>query len=192
MIIYFATSNKGKFHEVETLASGYGIVVRQLDVKKVEIQSDSLEEISLYAVRDIYSKVVGKGIDNIVVEDAGLFIDALKGFPGPYSSYVYKTIGINGVLKLLEGVDNRRAFFKAVVAFKSSSLGEKIFKGIVYGEIVKEPRGTYGFGFDPIFKPYGSDKTFAEMTTHEKNKFSHRSKAFTELFKWLKTMISKT
>ncbi len=192
MIIYFATSNKGKFHEVKTLASSYGIVVRQLDVEKVEIQSDSLEEISLYAVRDIYSRVSSKGIDNIVVEDAGLFIDALRGFPGPYSSYVYKTIGINGVLKLLEGVDNRRAFFKAAVAFKSSNLGEKIFKGIVYGEIVKEPRGSYGFGFDPIFKPYGSDKTFAEMTTHEKNKFSHRSKAFTELFKWLKTMISKT
>ena len=192
MIIYFATGNKGKLHEVKTLASSYGIVVKQLDIKKVEIQSDSLEEISLYAVRDIYNKVISKGIDNVVVEDAGLFIEALKGFPGPYSSYVYKTIGIRGVLKLLEGVDNRKAFFKAVVVFKSSSLGERIFKGIVHGEIVEEPRGTYGFGFDPIFKPYGSDKTFAEMTVQEKNKFSHRSKAFTELFKWLKSMVSKT
>jgi len=188
--IYFVTRNKGKFKEVETLAKQYGIIMEQLEVDKLEIQADDIRDVALYAARYVFEKIGGSR--NIVVEDAGLFINALRGFPGPYSSYVYKTIGIHGILKLMDNVKDRSAFFKAVVVFESPWLGEKVFEGIVHGEIALEARGSMGFGFDPIFIPEGSTKTFAEMSIEEKNKFSHRAIAFKKFFKWLHGMISKT
>ena len=188
--IHFVTRNKGKFREVETLAKQYGIIVEQLEVDKLEIQADDIREVALYAARYVFEKI-GRN-KNIVVEDAGLFINALRGFPGPYSSYVYKTIGIYGILKLMDNVKDRSAFFKTVVVFKSPWLGEKIFEGIVHGKIALRAKGSMGFGFDPIFIPEGSTKTFAEMSIEEKNKFSHRAIAFKRFFKWLHGMISKT
>ena len=188
--IYFVTRNKGKFREVETLAKQYGIIVEQLGVDKLEIQADDIREVALYAARYVFEKI-GRN-KNIVVEDAGLFINALRGFPGPYSSYVYKTIGIYGILKLMDNVKDRSAFFKTVVVFKSPWLGEKIFEGVVHGKIALRAKGSMGFGFDPIFIPEGSTKTFAEMSIEEKNKFSHRAIAFKRFFKWLHGMISKT
>jgi len=188
--IHFVTRNKGKFREVETLAKQYGIIVEQLGVDKLEIQADDIREVALYAARYVFEKI-GRN-KNIVVEDAGLFINALRGFPGPYSSYVYKTIGIYGILKLMDNVKDRSAFFKTVVVFKSPWLGEKIFEGVVHGKIALRAKGSMGFGFDPIFIPEGSTKTFAEMSIEEKNKFSHRAIAFKRFFKWLHGMISKT
>ena len=105
----------------------------------------------------------------------------MNGFPGPYSSYVFKTLGNKGIIKLMEGVENRKAYFMAVIAFFD---GEKVwtFKGRVDGEIADEIRGDKGFGYDPIFL-YG-DKTFAEMGD-EKNEVSHRRRALENFFSWL-------
>lgn len=178
--LYFITSNKHKYMEVLRIAEKYGICLEMMPGMKFEIQSDSLEEISIYSAIENY-KVLRKPL---MVEDAGLFIKALNGFPGPYSSYVYKTIGINGILKLMEGVEDRRAYFMSVVTI----IAEPIFiveKGLVNGLISNEPRGSFGFGFDPIFIPEGSTKTFAEMTVEEKNKYSHRAKAVEKAFKRL-------
>ena len=188
--IHFVTRNKGKFREVETLAKQYGIIVEQLEIDKLEIQADDIRDVALYAARYIFEKI-GRN-KNIVVEDAGLFINALRGFPGPYSSYVCKTIGINGILKLMDNIKDRSAFFKAVVVFESPQFGEKVFEGIVHGKIALKAKGSMGFGFDPIFIPEGSTKTFAEMSIEEKNKFSHRATAFKRFFEWLHGMISKT
>ncbi len=188
--IHFVTRNKGKFREVETLAKQYGIIVEQLEIDKLEIQADDIRDVALYAARYVFEKI-GRN-KNIVVEDAGLFINALRGFPGPYSSYVYKTIGINGILKLMDNIKDRSAFFKAVVVFESPQFGEKVFEGIVHGKIALKAKGSMGFGFDPIFIPEGSTKTFAEMSIEEKNKFSHRAIAFKRFFEWLHGMISKT
>lgn len=190
IVVYFVTGNKGKLEEVRSLAKQYGIRVEQLNTKKVEIQSDDIEEIALYAARQVFNQI-GQS-KTIVVEDAGLFIEALRGFPGPYSSYVYKTIGLNGILKLMDGVEDRRAYFKAVVVLESPEFGEEVFEGRVYGRIAFEPRGAKGFGFDPIFIPDGYEKTFAEMDTEQKNELSHRAKAFRDLFEWLRQRLSKT
>jgi len=122
------------------------------------------------------------------VEDAGLFIRALNGFPGPYSSFVYKTIGIRGILKLLNDVSDRTAFFKSVIGLWCNDHIE-IFEGVVEGHITKEPRGAGGFGFDPIFIPKGCKKTFAEMSVDEKNLFSHRAKASEQMIGFLKRTI---
>ncbi len=121
--------------------------------------------------------------EGIFIEDSGLFVEALKGFPGVYSAYVFKTIGYSGILKLLAGVENRRAYFESVVGLKLK--GEvRIFRGRVDGVIAEKARGKGGFGYDPIFIPEGSEKTFAEAP-EIKNRVSHRKRALEEMRKFL-------
>jgi len=119
------------------------------------------------------------------VEDAGLFIEALNGFPGPYSHYVYQTIGTRGILKLMRNVDQRDSHFRSVVVFCDTDESLKTFRGETPGKIGQEERGSLGFGFDPIFEPLEAPgKTFAEMTLMEKGKYSHRAKALRKFAEW--------
>jgi XTP/dITP diphosphohydrolase len=184
--IYFITSNKHKFLEVKDIAEKYDFHIEQLPGEKLEIQSNNLLDIARTAALYAYLRL-GKPV---LVEDAGLFIEKLNGFPGPYSSYVYKTLGLDGVLKLLEGIEDRRACFRSasVLVYEPyiiSAIGE------VCGTIIEEPRGSRGFGFDPIFIPEGSNKTFAEMNVEEKNRYSHRAKAVDKVFKTLKEHLQR-
>jgi len=119
------------------------------------------------------------------VEDTGLFIDALNGFPGALAAYVHKSIGLQGILKLLEGVENRKAHFDAAVAYGAPPGRIWVFTGRVYGRISLKEAGSGGFGFDPLFVPEGFDKTFAEMSLEEKSKISHRALAFRRLGVWI-------
>ncbi|MCF3653350.1 MAG: XTP/dITP diphosphatase [Aigarchaeota archaeon] len=177
------TSNLGKAREFESIFSEYGLSFRIEPIKTPEIQAVDLriiaEQSAIYAY-DILREPV-------LVEDAGLFIDALNGFPGPFSSYVYKAIGIRGILKLMEDVEDRRARFLSVIAFYTPMIGGvKIFTGEVEGYIAREPRGSSGFGFDPIFIPAeGDGKTFAEQSVEEKNKLSHRARAARKFAEWM-------
>ncbi len=167
------TKNKAKGEEALSILASLGVKARLVLMDKNEIQSESLEEIALHAARIAYATLRKP----LVVDDSGLFIEVLNGFPGPYSSYVYRKIGIRGVLKLMEGEVNRRACFKTAVATIIPPL-EKVYTGEVCGEITLEPRGERGFGFDPIFIPEGYTKTYAEMTLEEKNMISHRYRAY--------------
>jgi len=178
--VRFVTRNKHKVLEASAVLARYDIEVVQAQRSKVEIQSASLEEVVRYALRSLKPES-----EPIVVEDAGLFIHRLNGFPGPYSSFVYKTIGIEGVLKLMEGVEDREASFASVVGILTPSGEVRLFSGVTKGGIATESRGSKGFGFDPIFIPEGCDKTFAEMSIEEKNALSHRAKAFMKLGEWL-------
>ncbi len=184
-VVFFVSSNIHKFHEVSHILSAYKVATVLLKkVDAVEIQDNNIERISRANAIDAFNK---SGLP-VVVEDAGLFVDSLNGFPGPYSSYVYKTIGNNGILRLLEKSDNRKACFKSVAAFLSFKMNEPMhFVGEVKGEIIKERQGDQGFGFDPIFKPLGSSMTFADMSLHEKNQNSHRALAFRSFAKWYAT-----
>ncbi|MEL9991171.1 MAG: XTP/dITP diphosphatase [Thermoproteus sp.] len=182
MKIFFATSNPNKVVEARSVLRRYSIDVEQKKVKKLEIQADDVEAIAEAAA----SRLCQEGEDLIVVEDDGLYIKALNGFPGPYSEYVYRTLGLSGVLKLLEGVVDRGAVFKSAVAICIGG-SVKVFTGLVEGYISDRPRGLGGFGFDPIFIPKGYVKTFAELGVDEKSSISHRAKAFTALAEWLKT-----
>lgn len=187
-VVFFATNNIHKFNEAREILSHYKIAVGMLRVKTIEIQSESLEEIAQTSVLYAFEKC---GLP-LIVEDAGLFVDALNGFPGPYSSYVYKTIGNEGLLKLMGNLENRKAKFQSVVAYFSEELKSPIcFKGEAHGEITaKVQRGNSGFGFDPIFKPANSEKTFSEMCTIEKNKLSHRARALKSFAKWYKKELT--
>jgi len=120
----------------------------------------------------------------IIVEDAGLFIDALRGFPGVYSAYALKTIGLGGVVKLLKGSRSRRASFVSSVAYCEPGGEPEVFDGTVQGTISLAPRGSGGFGFDPIFLPSGGKKTFGELSIEEKCEVSHRSRALRKFAAW--------
>jgi XTP/dITP diphosphohydrolase len=156
-------------------------------MKGYEIQSDNLKEIAQTSAVNAYkqSKLP------VFVEDAGLFIDALGGFPGPYAAYVYKKVHNSGILRLMEDVKDRRAKFQSVVAYCDQTLCEpKCFMGESNGEITLTERkqsGKAAFGFDPIFQPAGSSMSFAEMTIEEKNGFSHRAKAIRKFAEWYKS-----
>jgi XTP/dITP diphosphohydrolase len=153
-----------------------------LIASKIEIQSETLEEIASYAAEEAANRL---GLP-VVAEDAGLFIDELNGFPGPYSSDVFKRLGNKGVLKLMETVSRRSARFSSVAAFCAPKSRARCFAGTVVGHIGLRPRGAGGFGFDPIFIPSkGDGRTFAQMTVKEKNRLSHRAVAFRKLSKWL-------
>jgi len=180
-VAYFITGNIHKFLEARQVLSERGIAAAKLKVEAVEIQDDSLENIAKYSVKDAVKRC---GLP-IFVEDAGLFVEGLQGFPGPYSRYVHDTVGVGSVITLMKNVENRAAYFLSVVAFGSPEMEPVCFVGKVNGEISLRKRGTGGFGYDPIFVPLeGDGRTFAEMTTQEKNRFSHRARALRKFAEW--------
>ena len=178
--IWMATSSEDKYKEAKEILAEIDIDLGRIDVEKIEIQADDPVEIVEYSLRQMEDD--GRAV---VMEDAGLFIEHFGGFPGPYSSYVLGRLGNPGILKLMEGVEDRRAHYQSAVAIRS---GDEIrsFKGYVKGTIAESIRGTGGFGYDPIFIPdEGEGRTFGEMTEEEKNVISHRARAFRKLGEWL-------
>jgi len=173
------TENPDKFREAKSILDIQGIKIRQLKRAKVEVQDTSLQKIARFAVKT--APVNPPGL--LLVEDSGLFIKALGGFPGPFSSYVYKTIGLKGILGLMQG-KRRSAYFQSSIAVASVDLPPRIFTGIVRGSISGKLAGTAGFGYDPIFVPEGSTETFGQANEDFKNKSSHRAKAFLKFAKW--------
>ena len=177
------TGNRGKFEEARLILPRFGIEPRMMDLDVDEPQSDTLEYVSQRTAGSAYGILKSP----LFVEDAGLFIHPLGGFPGVFSSYVFSTIGLQGILRLMGGSSDRRASFKSVVGFTSTSVHPEVllFKGEVSGEIAGSPRGTGGFGFDPIFIPEGSNLTYAEMRAEDKSKTSHRARALESLGSYL-------
>jgi XTP/dITP diphosphohydrolase len=115
------------------------------------------------------------------VDDTAFSVKALRGFPGPYAAYVLDAIGYQGILRLLEGVEERSASFETAIAYADRA-GIRIFRGLIDGVITRAPRGREGFGYDPIFEVDG--KTMAEMPIDEKNRISHRARALSAFGEW--------
>ena len=127
-MIFFATNNVNKFNEARRVLAVYKIAAGMLRIKAFEIQSDNLEEVAKTSVVDSFQRCNLP----LIVEDAGLFIEILNGFPGPYAAYVYRTIGNRGLLKLMADNEDRKVKFQSVVAYYSSELKSPIcFKGEV-------------------------------------------------------------
>lgn len=183
-VVFFATGNINKFNEARSILNPYDISVGMLRMKGDEIQSDNLKEIAKTSAINAFKRTNLP----IFVEDAGLFVNALSGFPGPYAAYIYKTIHNDGILKLMENVSDRQAKFQSVIAYFDQTLCEpECFEGESKGEITlteRKPQGKSAFGFDPIFQPVGSNRSFAEMTINEKNAFSHRAIAIRKFARW--------
>ena len=183
----FVTSNPGKAREAR------GILGENLERKNFdysEIQADSIREVAADGAEKSYREFG----EPCFVDDSGLFIDTLDGFPGPYSSYVHATIENKGILNTMNGVEDREAEFRCVVGYSDGSQ-TRCFSGVVKGVITTRERGDRGFGFDPIFEYRAeresegveeiSSDTFAEMREEEKNLVSHRKRALEEFRNWL-------
>jgi len=178
------TENEHKHREAREVLAKYGVVLKRESLPKVEIQSRDLGEIALYALEQLPLRLRNRRM--MIVEDSGLFIEELHGFPGPYTSDVLATIGIHGLLRLLGNTNPRRkAYFESAVALSIPKRKSRLFKGRVWGKISRAPRGRKGFGFDPIFIPNGATHSFAEVGETLKNCRSHRAAAMRELAEWL-------
>lgn len=175
--ITFASTNQNKFLEVQSILSTRNISVDFSQIHLVEIQSDSLEEIAREKAKTAFAKV-GR---QVIVEDDGLFIDSLGGFPGQCSSFVFRTIGNDGILKLLAGSAKRSAYFRSLIAFYNG-ITLSISDGRVDGRI-SDRITEGGWGYDPIFVPDGTDLTFAELKKN-KNEYSHRKRALEKFAQW--------
>ena len=180
--LYFITGNKGKLIEIQERVKTLDIKVIQKDLGYPELQAETLEEVAEYGANHIQKQFN----ESFILEDAGLFIDNLDGFPGVYSKYVFYTIGLAGILKLMENKKIRSAVFRSVYAYAEPEIKPVLFLGECKGTITTKEKGTGGFGYDPLFIPDGKSLTFAEMTTEEKNRYSHRGKALDKLFDFLK------
>ncbi|MEM2224865.1 MAG: XTP/dITP diphosphatase [Candidatus Caldarchaeum sp.] len=178
--VTFVTSNKGKAREVEWIFKRNGLPLKVFYSETVEIQSEEISTIAVFRAMQAYTMLRRP----VFVEDAGLFINCLGGFPGPFSSYVYRTVGLRNLLKMLEG-EERSAYFKSAVCYYDGMSAPRLFEGVCHGQIASKPSGTKGFGFDPIFIPKGKTKTFAEMSSEEKNAVSHRGVSVNKLCRWL-------
>ncbi len=165
------TSNPGKVKEYQKAFDDMHIEMEHHHIPYDEIQTSELEEVVKKGMTELRSK----GLKDFIIDDSGMFVNALKGFPGVYSAYGQKTIGNQGILTLMEGVDDRSAVFKCCIGCDID--GKTIIvTGECRGYILDEERGDGGFGYDPIFSPDGR-RSFSEISVDEKNQISHRGNA---------------
>jgi XTP/dITP diphosphohydrolase len=179
-MIAFVTTNEAKFREVSAVLAEAGVKLVHEDRSYPEIQADRLEKVVRFAATVLDNQIRG----DYLIDDSGLFVDHFGGFPGVYSSYVYKKIGCAGLLKLMEGVRAREARFEAVFLLRRGEAHD-VFHGESRGTLADRERGRGGFGFDPVFIPAESTNTFGEMSLSEKNAISHRARAATALLSFL-------
>lgn len=181
MDVRLVTSNPGKLREVRALLEPFGIRVLWARRALPEPQAPDLTHV-------VRSKLesLGRVSGPTVVDDSGLFIPSLAGFPGVYSAHIYEIWGVGPIIEMVRRRP-RAAEFRTVAGLRTGKV-DRLFTGVCHGTLVLEPRGRLGFGFDPIFRPLGSERTFGEMTIVEKNRFSHRSKAFRAMGRTLRQM----
>ncbi len=170
MRVTFVTSNRHKVREIERILRPFDIELRWRRRRLPEPQANTLAEV-------VRSKLdaVPRSWDPVLVEDSGIFLDGLKGFPGVYSRYIYETIGLEGILRLLKGRP-RGAVFRTVAGVRVRGRSFLV-EGAVPGSVARTRRGRGGFGYDPIFIPIGSPQTYGEMGQAEKGRTSHRARA---------------
>jgi XTP/dITP diphosphohydrolase len=182
------TSNDGKFKEIYHQMAEQGYSLERVKLAYPELQADTIQE----TIGPGLQWVMAKLNRPVMIDDTGLIVDALKGFPGVYSSYVFKTIGCEGILRLMEGVKNRGARFECCIGFMVPGGRPYIAKGVARGTITTERIGECGFGYDSIFVPEEHTKTYAQLDVAEKNKISHRGRAVETLLKDLPRLLPQS
>lgn len=177
-VVTFVSRNVGKVPEVRAVLRPFGVRVRWKRKEFTEPQVDRLEDVvgeKLRSVRTLEGYVL--------VEDSGLFIPSLNGFPGVYSSHVLDIWGFGPILELLRRRP-RKAFFRAVAGLQRGRR-QWMFVGEVHGSIAPRAAGRNGFGYDPIFIPDGWDRTFAQAAPERKDAVSHRARAMRQVGEFL-------
>ncbi len=171
------TGNPGKLEEARRLC-GSGLDAVELDLP--EIQSLDLEEVLRAKADEAWLRLGPRLGRPLVVEEAGLELAALGGFPGPLVKWLLDAVGADGIARLGEALGEERATARAALLYRD---GERVVvgRGATPGFLVRPPRGERGFGWDPVFAPEGSERTFAEMAAEEKDAVSHRGRAWRDL-----------
>ena len=189
--LIFATNNRNKVAEIQSLV-GPNFTIIPLKEAGIDIDipepHDQLEANALEKAMTIFNMTQ----QNCFSEDTGLEIEGLDGAPGVKSArYAGENCNpqanIDLVLSKMTGVENRTAQFRTVICLIWENQ-TYYFEGICKGQILNNMQGENGFGYDPIFVPDGASKSFANMTMEEKNTYSHRKKAVTQLFEFLGTV----
>ncbi len=173
------TQNQHKLTELRPLFERFDVSFETTSMEKFEIRADNVEAVAHEAAITAYDILK----QPVVLDDSGLLVNALNGFPGTYSAYVSKTIGNAGVLRLMNGIDERTAKFVTAVGYADGS-NIRTFVGVMDGNIAQAPAGKGGFGYDPIFIPRGETQTYAQLSLAEKVNNSHRTKAFRKFLDW--------
>jgi XTP/dITP diphosphohydrolase len=193
--LVFATNNAHKLNEVRAMAGARFSIISLTELgcfDEIPETGNTLLDNALQKANYIHERFHC----NCFADDTGLEIEALNGSPGVYSAryageHCSFKDNIQKVLRELQGITNRKACFKTVIALILNGKNY-FFEGKIEGEIIENEKGTNGFGYDPVFKPVGYDKTFAELTSAEKNSISHRALATKQLNDFLQTCnISK-
>jgi XTP/dITP diphosphohydrolase len=170
------TGNPHKAEEMAAFLEGT-VEIEHVPLDCPEYRDDEVGPIAREKARCAYDALCRP----LIVDDTGFFVGALRGFPGPYAAYVLRTLGNDGMLRLLEGAADRSAYFITAVAYADAG-GIRVFEGRLDGEVTTAPRGSGGFGYDPIFAV--GDRTLAELPLAEKNRFSHRARALGAFRDW--------
>ncbi|HVC58678.1 MAG TPA: non-canonical purine NTP pyrophosphatase [Candidatus Acidoferrales bacterium] len=168
----FVSGNLNKAAEIIAMGRERGISIRHVKMSKVEVQAETNTEIAIKSAREAYAKLKVP----LIVEDSGISIDALGGFPGTYAAYAYSTIGLKGILTLLKG-KARGASFNTTFCYTDGKT-TKTFVGVNRGTISAKIKGGRKFAYDMVFVPKGYGKTFSQLDLDVKNRISHRSIAF--------------
>ena len=180
MELTYVTGNWAKILSARQILEPLGYKVNQVKMDTIEIQDDDMEKVAAYSAKWASDKLKC----NVIKNDSGLFIEALNGFPGVYTHYVDDTLGENGILKLMEGVENRSAYFKEVIAYCKYGGEPVIFTGITKGTIAKEKSGSYGWSWYFIFIPDGEEKTLGCFNDDVRFKYWSMD-AYNDLAKYL-------
>jgi len=177
--LVLVTQNKHKLAELRPLFEKFDVSFETTSVEKFEIRADDVEAVAHEAAITAYDALKRP----VVLDDTGLFVDALNGFPGTYSAYVLKAIGNAGILRLMNNINERAAKFVTAVGYADGD-AIQTFVGVMSGNIARTPAGEEGFGYDPIFVPQGETRTYAQLSLSEKVNISHRTKAFRRFLDW--------
>ena len=199
MKLVIATSNPHKIREIRDILKGLDVEILSagdvgIDLSRLEESGDTLRENALLKARYVWERTHLPSL----ADDTGLFVRALGGLPGVRSARfagpgaTYRE-NLEKLLRMMEGIEDRRAYFETALAFIDGSGKEYVFEGRVEGMITKEPMGEGGFGYDPVFFYPPMGKTFAQMTPQEKNSISHRYRALEKFREFLwKRLTSST
>lgn len=194
MKLCFATNNVHKVREIQALLGGSFTLLSLADIgctEELAEDQDTLEGNSLQKARYVFEKYQVP----CFADDTGLEVEALNGEPGVYSARYAgeqrnSQDNIALLLQNLQGKENLKARFRSVITLISAA-GTNQFEGILNGVITFEPRGTQGFGYDPVFIPEHYTQTLAELELSEKNKISHRARAVQKLVLFLRDRVSQ-
>ena len=167
MQITYVTGNKYKIELAQRILGPLGIEILQKKIYCPEIQDNDIENVSRFS-----AKYAANELNQAVIKnDSGLVIEGLNGFPGPYTAYVEDTLTEDGILKLMNGIENRNAYFIEVISYCEPGKEPISFTSKTLGTISNEKRGEYGWSYDRIFIPMNENKTLAEFEDDQRWKF---------------------